>query len=97
MNGFNDATILKLSFAFPSLEKADGLSPWNPVRLDSWAIELGRSRNELHSARFLLSVWNSEFDWDCGVFDPQSAIRSWDRIHRRAYLDYASQDFALAC
>lgn len=96
MKRLSDAAVLRIAFMFPSLTNADGLSPWNPVQFDAWANDLGRSRNEVESARFLLSIWNDEFDWDCGTFESQTAIRHWDRAHRRAFLELVCQDLSLA-
>ncbi len=92
----NESKIVLIAESFPSLARADGVSPWNPNRLDVWASEFGRTNDAVHSARFLLRLWNSECDWECGRFDVQAAIRIWDRFHRRAFLDVATQDSSVA-
>lgn len=91
-----ESKIVLIAESFPSLAKAEGVWPWNPNRLDLWASELGRVDDAVHSARFLLRLWNADCDWECGRFDAQSAIRIWDRIHRRAFLDVATQDSSVA-
>lgn len=91
----NDLKIAEIAESFPSLKKADGVWPWSPNRLDVWASEFGRSDDAVHSARFLLRLWNADCDWECGRFDAQTAIRSWDRIHRRAFLDVATENLPL--
>ena len=96
MERLSDEAINRLANAFPSLDKAQGLWPWNPVQFDIWANDFMRSANELHSARFLLTVWNRNFDWDCGYFDPQLAIRCWDRAHRWGYLGCQCPSYLLA-
>ena len=77
---------------FPSLAEADGIWPWNPVRLDDWAVAIGRDKRALHAARFMLGRWNSAFSWDCGKFDPKIAIQCWDNCHRRAFLDVVTSN-----
>lgn len=91
-----ESKIVLIADTFPSLAKAEGVWPWNPNRLDLWASELGRTAEAVHSARFLLRLWNAECDWECGRFNAQAAIRIWDRIHRRAFLDVATQDLSVA-
>lgn len=93
MKQLSDAEIIRLAQAFPSLDRAPSLWPWNPVQFDIWANAFERSVNELHSARFLLSVWNRNFDWECGHFDSQLAIRCWDHAHRWGYLGCQSPRF----
>jgi hypothetical protein len=77
---------------FPSLCDARGVMPWNPNQLDIWAAELGRNRQAVHAARFILERWNSGFDWECGKFDPKQALECWDKSHRRVFLDLATSD-----
>ncbi len=96
MEFFNESTIVLIAESFPSLAVADGVSPWNPNRLDVWASEFGRADDAVHAARFLLRLWNLNCDWECGRFDAQVAIRIWDRVHRRVFLDVATQDLSLA-
>jgi hypothetical protein len=91
-----ESKIVLIAESFPSLARADGVSPWNPNRLDVWASEFGRTDDAVYAARFLLRLWNSDCDWECGRFDAQIAIRIWDRVHRRAFLDVATQDCSVA-
>jgi hypothetical protein len=79
---------------FPSLEKAPGIMPWNPNQLDIWACELGRDRQSLFAAQFILDRWNPRFDWECGKFDPKMALAFWDKVHRRAFLDVVTSKLA---
>jgi len=79
-----------LALRFPSLCNAEGIMPWNPLRLDSWALSIGRDRQALHAARFILDRWNSQLDWECGRFDMHSAINCWDLAHRFTFLDLAA-------
>ncbi|MEZ6082226.1 MAG: hypothetical protein R3C56_43090, partial [Pirellulaceae bacterium] len=79
---------------FPSLRMARGVQPWSPNQLDIWASEILRSENEIHSARFLLSLWNDDCEWECGIWNCQLAIRGWDYVHRSAFLQLATQHVA---
>ncbi len=75
---------------FPSLDDAQGVMPWNPNQLDIWAAEFGRDLQAIHAARYILERWNSGFAWECGKFDPKSALDCWDKSHRRVFLDLAT-------
>lgn len=88
INKLTEIGIVRLAATFPSLERADGIWPWNPNRLDGWASRMDRTNEERLSARFLLQVWNPSFDWECGLFDTREAIQYWDTTHRRAFLEF---------
>jgi len=76
---------------FPSLSDANGIMPWDPNQLDIWAAELGRDRQAVHAARFMLELWHLHFAWECGTFDPKDALECWDRVHRHVFLDLATK------
>lgn len=78
-----------LAQTFPSLWNAPGVRPWNAVTVDEWASSGGPSHGELCTARFILSVWNPDEQWQCGRFDIMEALRVWDMSHRKAFLDWA--------
>ena len=80
------------TFRFPSLSNARGIMPWDPNQLDIWAAEFGRDQQALHAVRFLLQKWNPSFAWECGKFEPKIALDIWDRTHRRAFLELATQE-----
>lgn len=86
-----EITITELGIAafiakFPSLKDADGSWPWNPDRFDIWAEEPERTENQLHSARYILELWDSTNDWSCGAFDLNAAAKAWDAEHQQAYM-----------
>ena len=88
----SDNAFLGLGVKFPALNNAPGVAPWNPNQLDIWAAESAADANAVHSARFLLNLWMPTREWQCGRFDVSEAIQSWDRTHRRAFLDWAASD-----
>lgn len=81
-----DFGITKIAEMFPSLNQAEGIWPWNPERLDVWASELGRTDVEVHTARYVLKIWNGDMEWACGVFDQNAALKCWDQTHLNAYM-----------
>jgi hypothetical protein len=48
----------QLARSFPTLDKADGIEPWDPEKLDVWACGRTPSHAGLHAARFVLAVWS---------------------------------------
>lgn len=87
----NELKFLSIALRFHSLVEAKGLLPWSPLELDCWACEFDRSSQAIHSVRFILGLWNSGYDWECGTFDPRIAVRAWDIHHRRVYLEIATE------
>lgn len=88
----SDREILQQAIRFPSLDKAAGIMPWYPNQLDAWASDFRRDFQAVHAARFLLHQWNPSSDWECGHFDVGEALKVWDRIHRRAFLESVTQN-----
>ena len=88
----SDYAFLGLGVKFPALIDAPGVSPWNPNQLDIWAAESADDSNAVQSARFLLNLWMPSREWQCGRFDMNEAIQTWDRSHRRAFLDWAARE-----
>ena len=80
----------KLATTFPSLRGARGASPWDAKSLEEWACGPAPGSGALHSARFLLSLWN-QAEWRCGRFDVFDAMASWDREHRAAFIAWAEK------
>jgi hypothetical protein len=87
-----ETEFMMMAMAFPTLREAEGVTPWNPNRLDIWAAEEADSPEAIAAAQFLLSQWNPGCQWECGRFNPQQAFRYWDSPHRLAYLEWASRD-----
>ncbi|HWL10136.1 MAG TPA: hypothetical protein VNQ76_17155 [Planctomicrobium sp.] len=87
----NDIQFIHLAMRFPALYDADGISPWNPDRLDTWAAEETDEPAAVAATQFLLSSWNPSCQWQCGAFDAQRACTVWDPPHRLAYFDWASR------
>ena len=92
----SDNAFLGLGVKFPALAEAPGIAPWNPNQLDIWAAESADDSNAVHSARFLLNLWMPAREWQCGRFDMNEAIQTWDRSHRRAFLDWAARETSVA-
>lgn len=83
--------IQELARTFPSLRGAPGVSgSWDPLALDNWAATVASS-GETRAARFVLGVWNSDEDWQCGRFDLFDALAGWDYQHHEAFLRWAEQ------
>jgi hypothetical protein len=80
------------ALSFPCLRRADGVSPWDALRLDEWATD-SRSHGERCTAQFVLAIWSgtpaSECQWKVGPFDLLEALRVWDEDHHRAFLSWA--------
>ncbi len=96
MEKHSELRFMNHAVRFPSLAEADGVWPWNPVRLDDWATEIGRDKKALHAARFMLQRWNSGFSWECGRFEARIAIQCWDNCHRHVFLDLATSNLVYA-
>lgn len=81
----------KLALTFPSLVRADGVTPWDANRLDEWATA-PRSHGERCAAQFVLAVWagtpTSECEWKSGPFDLMEALRVWDEQHHHAFVSW---------
>lgn len=92
MKASTDTDFIKLAMAFPSLQHAPGISPWNPNRLDIWAAEEADEPAAIAAAQFLLSVWNRSCRWQCGSFDVTGAFETWDSAHRLGFLNWATRE-----
>lgn len=92
--------IVRLATSFPGLRDAAALRPvlepekWDPQALDRWATDPGSGAADRFSARFVLAVWNSEIEWKAGRFDVVTAMATWDRHHRQAFLRWAAEPFS---
>ena len=92
MEQLKETDIVMMAMAFPTLREAEGITPWNPNRLDIWAAEEADESGAIAAAQFLLSRWNPACQWECGRFDPLRAFAAWDSPHRLAFLDGASRE-----
>jgi hypothetical protein len=78
------------AMSFPSLRGAPGVKLWDAKTLDRWA-KAGPSHGERVTARFVLAVWNSDTDWECGKFDLMEALSVWDAKHHTAFLAWVRE------
>ena len=62
------------------------LHSWDAERLDRWACGLVPGSGAFHAAAFCSSVYNADAPWQCGPFDLQRALGTWDAAHRAAFL-----------
>ena len=76
--------LLALSASFPTLRGV--LDRWDPEALDRWACGPVPGSGAFHAAAFCLSVYNADAPWQCGPFDLQRALGTWDAAHRAAFL-----------
>ncbi len=79
----------EFALTFPSLHGAPGVSPWDAIELNRWAVS-GVSHGEQLTAQFVLAVWDRYTDWEAGRFDAMEALAVWDLAHRQAFLEWAS-------
>jgi hypothetical protein len=84
-----ETKIRLLAQTFPSLWKAPGISPWKACAVEDWAASGRPSHGELCTARFILAVWDPNYEWQCGRFDLMDALRVWDLHHRDAFFAWA--------
>lgn len=78
-----------LAEAFPALEGAPGVRPWDAVELDRWAAGPVPSGGAVLAAQFVLQVYNWTACWSCGPFCLGRAIAVWDEGQRAAFAAYA--------
>lgn len=81
-------TMTTFARTFPCLRGAPGVSPWEPIELDRWAVGPA-SHGERVSASFVLAVWDSSTAWE-SRFDLMDALNVWDIPHREAFVKWAS-------
>ena len=73
----------RLAEAFPSLDAAKGVDPWDRSELEVWSE--GADANAKHSARFVLSVEEPEDT----AFDLHAAMSEWGEIERVVFTVWA--------
>ncbi len=73
--------LMELALSFPTLASCP-LHAWDAGAFDDWAAEACFDPPARHAARFVLSLWNSDWPWKTGRFDATSAVAAWDRAHR---------------
>jgi hypothetical protein len=78
----------ELAKSFPCMAKPIGSRLWDANAIDRWAHNSPLSHGELVTVRFLLAVWDRDFDWECGRFDLMDALRVWDTRHYAAFLTW---------
>jgi hypothetical protein len=85
------AKMTALALSFPTLADADGVRPWDPDRLEAWLRSGAPGHGARCAGRFVLSVWNSYHEWQCGGFDLHEALGCWDERHRRAFVAWIAK------
>ena len=72
---------------FPCLEDAEGVAPWDPELLGTWACrEDETSAAQLWTTGFVLSVWDHNGEEE--LFDLHAAVKEWDDVHMEAFIDW---------
>jgi len=79
--------VTALALTFPTLNRADGVVPFDAKAFARWARGPTRSDAARHAARFVLRTYNTSFP--CKPFDVVAAMVVWDRQHREAFLAWA--------
>lgn len=104
-DGGRDA-MARLCALFPALREAPGAAPWDATAMLRYACGTISHGEEL-AARFVLSVWNCNTDWNDEAhkdgflgaddrlrrFDVFEALGVWDFAHRDAFLTWARDPF----
>ena len=92
--GDRDLAITRLARAFPGLDHADGVEPFDAVGLAEWA-KGGKSHGQICAAQFILSVWNvvesQAESYGLPYFDLHEAFGVWDRHHQQAFVGWAEE------
>ena len=98
----------RLAQSFPSLQKAPGVEPWEPLTFLRWAASGVLSHGEVLAAKFVLSVWDPGQDWEkvardnkimsdpkarFARFDVFEAMNGWDQEHISAMLAWIDLPF----
>ncbi len=86
----NRARMSRLAASFHFLTGKPGVDPWDPDRLDAWAVSQGITPAEGDCVSFVLHVWNPSAPWQIGPFDAMAALARWDARHRAAFVAWAS-------
>jgi hypothetical protein len=81
--------IESLALNFPCLRDAPGAAPWDADKLDEWVASGVPSHGEKCTARFLLAIWNPDYEWKSPKFDLMDALSVWDSAHHAAFLEWA--------
>ena len=68
--------------------KKSGASSWDAKQLDQHF--LGASHGEKCTMKFLLNLWNSSDEWQCGKFDLFDAMSTWGEKQQRAFRSWAA-------
>jgi hypothetical protein len=82
---------------FPSLRGKSGAEPWDAIRF-ARTFSGGQSEAEKQAAAFVLSVWNTDADWNkgeysVGTFRFARAYFLWDGEHRAAFRAWCDAPF----
>jgi len=63
---------------------------WSASELERWAATTCASPRAIHSARFLLYIWDPDQEWACGNFNLKQAFNAWDEEHRSVFVRWAA-------
>lgn len=89
------AAIVELAATFPTMREWPwALEPkaWNPEGVARFDGSVGpQCDGAVHSARFILSVWNPCTRWKAGRFDLHAALGCWDASHRAAFAAWVAE------
>ncbi len=80
------ARMTALALSFPTMRYADGVAPWDAVRLSRWLRSGAPGHGAKCAGQFLLGVWNPSTRWRSGKFDLHEALGVWDHEHHAAFL-----------
>lgn len=89
----------KLARMFPALRQAQGIEPWDALKLLQWACR-GVSHGELLAAKFCLMVWNRRANWEFearehGLIQPDGRFSEFDIFEAWGVWDHGNRNAAL--
>lgn len=83
-----------LAETFPCLKGREIVVCWDANAVDTWAC-CGASHGQKLAARFVLSVWDPNHQWECGRFDVLEAYGAWDPEHWQAFQAWVKEPFTV--
>src|SRR4051812_9818469 len=81
--------VTRVARLFPMLDTADGLEPFDPRKLERWAIENRVGHGCECAVRFVLDLFEHGRARTLPPFDVFEAMRCWDARHQAAFAIWA--------
>lgn len=85
--------LIKKFPGFAGIVPAHILADFDASAFDQWASSTPISKGELIIARFVLGVWDSYVEWQCGKFDLFEAVGIFDSGNRQVLYEWVKDPF----